>query len=116
MNSDLLVLFGYRDSGAGIIYTGKLFEYLRMHRPVIAFSGGGGVIEKVLNKTGCGRNFEYDDNEENIEDYIFNLYQLWENDGDRGLILNEEEIVKYNREYETGVLASVFDSLLAENI
>ena len=50
------------------------------------------------------------------KDYIFNLYQLWENDGDRGLILNEEEIVKYNREYETGVLASVFDSLLAENI
>lgn len=115
MNSDVLVLFGYKDSGAGIIYTGKLFEYLRMHRPVIAFSGSGGVIEKVLNKTGSGRNFEYDCNEEDIEDYIFNLYKLWENNAGRELKLNEEEIVKYNREYETGVLASVFDSLTSSS-
>lgn len=109
MNADVLLLFGEIGEGSKVIYTGKVFEYLRMKKPVFCFSAKGGVLDKLINETRTGKNIEYDDYD-SIEEYLMLLYKKWER-GERAMEVKEEEIEKYSRENETKRLAAVFDSI-----
>ncbi|BDQ03131.1 glycosyltransferase [Ignavibacterium sp.] len=40
---------------------GKLFEYLRVGKPIIAFGNDNKEVERLLNKSGLGRLFRYDE-------------------------------------------------------
>lgn len=108
MNSDVLVLYGESGEGAKVMYTGKVFEYLRMKKPILCFASKG-VLDELLSETQTGKVFEYDDYE-GMEEYLAQLYKKWEN-GENGINVNESEIQKYSRENETKMLAEVFNSL-----
>lgn len=110
MNADILVLFGAEGEGGKIIYSGKIFEYIRMETPILAFSSANGVIDKLLQETKTGQNFEYDDYE-NVEKYLLKQYKNWKN-GDIRFEPDNQEIQKYSRENTTKLLADVFDDLL----
>lgn len=110
MNSDVLTLFGEAGEGAKVVYTGKVFEYLRMKKPIFCFSSKNGVLDKLIGETQTGKNFEYDDYD-GIEDYLMQLYKNWER-GEDSIQVNEKEIQKYSRENETKMLAKVFNSLI----
>ena len=106
----MLVIFGAEGEGSKIVYTGKIFEYIRMKKPIISFSTKGGVLDKILKETLSGENFEYND-DENIKKYILKYYNEWKN-ADNKFVVNETEIKRYSREYTTKLLAKVFRVVL----
>lgn len=91
------------------IYTGKVFEYLRMTKPILSLGTKYSVVEELLNKTGCGINVEYDDIE-SIEKVILKFYNNWLNKVE--LSYNEEEIRKYERSKLTEKFSQVLDELI----
>lgn len=64
---------------------GKLFEYLRIGKPIIAFGNDNKEVESILNKSGLGRIFRYD---EEVKE-IFNK--------DLNSEVNSEFIKKFDR-------------------
>ncbi|MDE6252016.1 MAG: hypothetical protein K2M78_05155 [Lachnospiraceae bacterium] len=108
--SDALVLWGGIGEGAKVMYTGKIFEYLRLKRPIIGFSTSGGVFDEVFNATKCGQNFEYDDIDK-IKQYLGYLYGKWKNN-EIVCVGNNKEIEKYERRNLTKKLADIFNDLL----
>lgn len=110
INADLLIHFGLEGAGTDIGYCGKLFEYLRMKKPILSFSTKGGILDKVFQETHSGRNFDYRD-EPGITEYLLEMYYAWEQ-GTETIHPNEKEIRKYDRENLTSKLASVFDEAL----
>jgi len=106
INSDVLVLFGGIGEGAKIVYTGKVFEYLRMKKPIFCFSSKDGILDQLLFQTKTGKCFEYDDYD-NIEKYLIYLYEKWKT-GEFFMEFNHKEIERYSRENETKCLAEVF--------
>lgn len=110
MSSNMLILFGTVGEGALILYTGKIFEYLNMRRPIIAFSSKDGVIDKLLEHTKTGKNFEYDDYV-GIKNYIKEVYESWKI-GVETIVPDMAEVEKYSRRSLTKKLADVFDGLL----
>lgn len=110
MNADLLIQFGGEGAGTDFVYGGKVFEYLRMKKPILTFSTKGGILDKVFQKTHSGRNFDYKD-EHGITEYLLEMYDAWEQ-GTEAIHPNEEEIRKYDRENLTYKLANIFDEIL----
>lgn len=110
MQADLLVLFGSVGEASRIVYTGKVFEYIRMRKPILSFSTEGGVLTDILTETQTGENFEYDDNE-GIKKYIVDKYNQWKR-GERVSCGDMNAIKKYSRESLTQRLAEIFDVLI----
>ncbi|MEA4825939.1 MAG: glycosyltransferase [Clostridium sp.] len=113
INSDLLLLIVGSGEKNKSVYTGKVFEYLRMGKPILALSPKGSVVENLLKETNSGENFEYDDIT-GIENYILKAYKKWENNSVSDFILNDN-IAKYEREYLTKRLAKILDELYEIN-
>lgn len=113
INSNLLLLIvgpGEKNKG---VYTGKVFEYLRMGKPIVALSPKESVVEKLLKETNCGENFEFDDIT-GIENYILKAYKKWKSNPVSDHIINDN-IAKYEREHLTKRLAKILDELYEIN-
>lgn len=107
-NANLLLLVVGKGEKVKSVYTGKVFEYLRLKRPILALSPAESVVEKLLNETGCGINVEYDKIDE-IEKCILKIYNEWISKSK--LVVNESKIKKYERKNLTKKLAEVFNEL-----
>lgn len=59
--SALLLLSINRVEGAGGITTGKVYEYVASGRPVLGIGPPGGNAADVLQRSGAGRVFDFDD-------------------------------------------------------
>ena len=55
------------------ILTGKYFEYLAAHRPIIAFGPGQSALAESLRETGAGVIFDWEQ-KESLKDYILGEY------------------------------------------
>ncbi|GEM_PF-802220 len=112
IQADLLLLIIGKEEKWKSVHAGKVFEYLRLCKPIISMSPKNSVTENLLEKFSRGRNFEFDDSQ-GIEDYILEMYRKWEKDE-----LNEFKITKdiklYDRITLTNKLTNIFDSLLVE--
>ena len=113
INCDVLILLGETEDGAKVMYPGKTFEYLRMKKPILCFSSKYGMLDKFINKTKTGQNFEYNDCD-GMKKYLLYLYEKWEKGENDSIEVNEEEIKKYSRESETKHLAEVFNHVIFE--
>ncbi|WP_294182008.1 glycosyltransferase [uncultured Clostridium sp.] len=109
-NSSLLFLPIGKEQKFKSIYTGKLFEYLRLYKPILSLSPKGSLVEQLLNLTRSGKNFEYEDIN-GIKRYIFEIYTNWLN-GNKKFNPNKEIIRKYERKNLTKRLVEVFDNVL----
>lgn len=110
MQSDILILFGAQGEATKIFYTGKVFEYIRMKKPILSFSTEGGVLTDILAETETGDNFEYGDIE-NVKKYLVKRYGQWKY-GEQMSCGNAEAIKRYSRESITRKLGEIFDRLL----
>jgi len=45
------------------ILTGKFFEYLASHKPVLAIGPIDGDLAKIIQETNCGKLFDYEDSD-----------------------------------------------------
>lgn len=99
----LLVEIDSRET-RGII-PGKLFEYMGAKRPVIAVGPPQWDVDRILQETGSGNAFGYND-EEDLKYLILSYYNSYKK-GE--LYSNSRNIDKYTRRNLTGKLAEVLN-------
>lgn len=108
--SNLLLLAVGREETTKEVYTGKIFEYLRLRIPILALSPKGSLVEELLGDTNSGRNFDYIDLP-GIKDYILKQYKKWLL-GENDFNVNEKKIQEFERKSLTRRLSEVFNSLM----
>ena len=75
-NSDLLVLLIGDEARFKGVYTGKVFEYLRCGKPILAIAPKSGVVDNLLQETGHGKAITSKEREA-IKSFILDI-QAWE--------------------------------------
>lgn len=108
--ADLLLLIVGKTNACKRIYTGKIFEYLRLQKPILALSPHGSVVEAILKETQSGFNFSYNEIQK-IESFIFNQYQSWMKQKGPTYI-NTKHYECYERNYLTKKLSNALLSAL----
>lgn len=106
-NADLYLFIIGKGNRGKFITTSKIFEYLMMKKPIIAYGPLDGTANKILKKTGAGKMFDYD-NKVDAKKYILGLYQKW-NQGNIYFKVDLEEIKKYDRKILTQKLVQIFE-------
>jgi glycosyltransferase involved in cell wall biosynthesis len=102
------VIFGY-PSKVDYSLPGKIFEYLRSGRPIIATGASESQTADLLRETHSGRVFHPDD-QESIRRYIKALLEKWKSGG--GLEgASMEAIMRFERKALSRELASIFNRI-----
>ena len=102
----LLLLIPNVKNNKGIL-TGKLFEYLKAKRPILAIGPEKGDLATILQETNSGVIVNFD-GEEKLKLEIVALYQKYKEDK---LTVNFSNIEKYHRKELTKKLAFILKSL-----
>ncbi|MEG6612754.1 glycosyltransferase [Pseudoclostridium thermosuccinogenes] len=106
---DSLLLIVGSEKRTGAVYPGKLFEYLRLNKPILSLSPIGGVVDKLIKDLDRGFNIEFLD-VEGIEKAYLNMYQMWK-DGKLKSYNTTENIMQFDRKVLTKRLVALFDEL-----
>jgi len=107
--ASLLLLSINRVPDASLIVTGKLFEYLASGRPVVGVGPDCGDAAAILQETGAGHLFEYDD-AAGIMAYVKQHYEAWAA-GTPLAGAAPGAADAYNRKHQAGVLAGVLEAV-----
>ena len=91
------------------VYTGKVFEYLRLRKSILALSPIGSLVDELISVTKRGKNVDFNDIE-GIEQYILQMYKKWREGSLKNLEITNE-IKKYERKELTTHLSQVFDAV-----
>lgn len=105
--SRVLLLIINNTPNAGMILTGKFFEYLAARRPVLCLGPPDGDAAAILNETGAGLLAGFGD-VDTMKTHIRSLYRDYREGKD---FSGGRDIGKYSRKELTGRLASLLDSL-----
>jgi glycosyltransferase involved in cell wall biosynthesis len=106
MAADALLLYIPSGINAQSVLTGKIFEYLRSGKPVLAVVPPDGIAAELLNKAGTGFIADHTDLK-GIESNIAALFRTWERDELRNLKPNMEFVNRFSREKLTLELAGL---------
>jgi len=109
LDSDLLLLLVGDEPRFKPVYTGKIFEYLRSGRPILALAPKDGVVDQVLRESGHGKAFQSTQIPK-IKKMILREYQRWER-GEGIELLHSPVIEKFERKVLTGQLAQVLETV-----
>lgn len=110
--SVLLLLVGEYPKSAGI-FTGKLFEYLRAKKPILAVVHPAGVAAEIVRKTNSGIVVSHA-NVDEIAEGISKLFELYKTNQLENIFIRND-IKKYNRKYLTGELSEVFNKIISQS-
>jgi hypothetical protein len=102
----LLLLLNKAKNAKGRL-PGKLYEYLRLRRPVIALGFKDSDAEEIIKKTGSGESFEYDDSLK-IRDFILSSYDKFKKEQ---LLQTTGEIGYYSVENQTKRLSEFLNGI-----
>lgn len=102
----LLMKINETPSARGII-TGKMFEYLASHRPILLIGPEDGDAAKIINEAGAGVVNNYTDVTA-LKSKILSFYNQYESGT---LEVNPKGIDKYSRKNLTGKLVEVLDRI-----
>jgi glycosyltransferase involved in cell wall biosynthesis len=108
LGADLLLLIIGPGPGSEVVFTGKIFEYLASHRPILALVPPG-VAADLLEESHAGIIVDPHDVKA-ITEQIVNLYGKWEND-DLNVASDQSVINRYDRRRLTGKLADALDAI-----
>ncbi|TCJ06386.1 methyltransferase domain-containing protein [Cytobacillus praedii] len=110
--ADLLLLVIGPGEKNKSVYTGKLFEYLRLCKPILSLSPQESIAEELINKTNRGKNIEFN-NIQGIEDYILSTYKQWQK-GNQVKLDITDDIQQFDRMQLTKKLSIIFDKVISE--
>jgi glycosyltransferase involved in cell wall biosynthesis len=109
---DLLLMTVGSDPGHASLLSGKMYEYLRVGRPILGIVPPSGEAAEVLRRTGAGIVPEADD-PESLARTVRSCYSL-HIEGKLGVTPNLEAVHAFDRRILTGRLAGLFDRVLDE--
>ncbi len=105
-NSDILLLVIGKGKGSKNFYTGKIFEYIKVDRPILAIVPEDGAAAQVINETNTGVVVDPED----IGGVSVALERYYENwiEGKLSHKPNWDKIQKYSRESQAERLSEIF--------
>ncbi|USK54617.1 glycosyltransferase [Cytobacillus solani] len=110
--SDLLLLIIGSGERKKSVYTGKVFEYLRLCKPILSLSPKGSVIDELITGSNRGVNVEFKD-VSGIEEKILFFYSIWKNRNIHNIDLTlNDSITVFDRRELTSKLAREFDCII----
>lgn len=92
------------------LITAKLFDYLALRRPILAFTESGSDMADILEQTQSGKAFTSNQQRE-AADYISYYVHKWETEGQTTL-KNQSRTSSYSTQANVMLLVKQFDSLL----
>jgi glycosyltransferase involved in cell wall biosynthesis len=104
-SSILLLIINQTPNQQGIL-TGKVFEYIAMHRPVLCIGPEEGDASGILTLCNSGETFGYDE-EKALEEWIIQAFKNFK-DGIQAYTGNENTF-RFSRKYQTAELAQVLN-------
>jgi hypothetical protein len=110
VNSNLLFLPIPQAENNQLILTGKIFEYMASHTPILSVGPIDGNAATILNDCERGEMFDYE-NKEGIKAKIREEYDFWRDHGGMGRKEESEEYKKYERKTLTKVYAELISKL-----
>jgi glycosyltransferase involved in cell wall biosynthesis len=99
VSSSLLLLVIAKHSGNRSFLSGKLFEYIASGKKVLCLGPVDGEASEILNSTGCGKCFNYDD-EKGIAEFILS-------DMGQPPAIKKSRPVEFSRKYLAEQMASL---------
>jgi glycosyltransferase involved in cell wall biosynthesis len=106
----LLLCLNNTRNAKGIL-TGKMFEYIASHRPVLCIGPEDSDGAVIIKGTGAGYVADFDD-EKRAGEIISNLYSKYKSGN---LNVDPKGIEQYSRRELTGKLAVILDGLIKKN-
>jgi len=110
LNSDVILLVIGKGKGSRNFYTGKIFEYIRANRPILAIVPKDGVAADVIYETNTGKVVDPEDIE-GVTAVLSELYKEWA-EGRISHDPNWSEIEKYSRKKQTEALSDIFKNVI----
>lgn len=104
-NSDILLLVIGKGKGSKNFYTGKIFEYIRVDRPILAIVPEDGAAAQVINDTNTGRVVDPEDIS-GVSLALESYYNNWLEDKISHQP-NREKIKIFSRKVQTKKLAEI---------
>lgn len=105
LDSDILLLLIGDAEKCKPVYAGKVFEYLRSGKPILALAPHDGAVDKLLSSTGHGQTF-LSTQEDEIKNMILQEYQKWEGK-EKNEYISSPLIKRYERKYLAMKLADL---------
>ncbi|MFW5916502.1 MAG: glycosyltransferase family 4 protein [Bacteroidota bacterium] len=108
-SADLLVLaIGQGELSKNVVST-KIYEYLMVQKPILAFGHPDGTANRILQETNAGKMFSYKDYQ-SVRQYFFEIYNNWLKN--KNYISQIENSEKYNFYNLTARLHNIFEQHL----
>ena len=111
-NSDILLLLLGEGERFLQVCTGKIYDYFRSGRPILAIAPEGGIVDQMLKDTGHGKAFD-STKIDGIKQMILEEYRRWKQ-SDHAERFYSPKIRQFERKLLTGKLAALFDRVVAE--
>lgn len=111
-HAQVLLLVINRTKNAKGILTGKLFEYLLAHRPILCIGPTDGDASSIIREVKGGEIIDYDDyiSCKNVVKKYFELYLK------NNLISESRNLEKYSRKNVTGKLAEILSEMVSKDV
>jgi hypothetical protein len=90
------------------VFTGKLFDYISVQKPVLAFVDKTDVAAKLIEEFNCGYVAEFDELEENKK-IILNAYEDWKQNKIK--FASHEHVASLHRKEQVNKLAELIHKL-----
>lgn len=107
--SDLLLLIIGKSKSAKLIIASKMFEYMMVQKPILAYGPTNGEAARILSETNCGEMFDYED-EKNTKDFLIKNFYNWKN-GNSNIDINLENWKQYERKKLTEKLVNIWEEI-----
>jgi hypothetical protein len=104
----VLLLTVNRVAHSDLIVPAKVYEYLPTGNPVLAIGPREGEAAAILEETGAGRCFDYEDTE-GVRGFVLKAYALWK---EKKLNTGARRFPGLERKKLTGELAGIMNGLL----
>ena len=114
VDSNLLLLLVGDKPEYKNVYTGKIFDYLRSGKPILAIAPSPSVVEETLQEAGHGYVVQSHDINR-IKDIILKEYMAWLQSSENTYLQNPM-IEQFERKYLTGKLAMALEKACEQHV